>query len=135
MPVMVRFRAGSGDYVVDLMHALEVRPRSALQLLPAPADGVAGVVERDEVAVTVLDALGAGDRHVLVLQAGERAVGLLVDEVLGVEEVAASAIGPAPAGQRLPLVRAVVGGGTRLTYVLAVDHLVGSTPPPEVKKR
>ena len=94
-----------------------------MQPLPAPADGIAGVVERDAVAVTVVDALGGGDRHVLVLQAGTRAIGLLVDEVLGVEDVALSAMGPPPAGQRPALVQATVHEDGHLSYVLAVEEL------------
>jgi chemotaxis signal transduction protein len=129
MPMMLRFRAGPGDYFVDLVHALEVRPRSALQPLPAMADGIAGVLERDAVAVTVVSALGEGDRHVLVLRAGDRTIGLLVDEVVGVQEVAASTIGPPPAGQRPALVQATVHEDGHLSYVLAVDELAARTHP------
>jgi chemotaxis signal transduction protein len=120
---MVRFRSGSGMWVVPLEHTLEVRMRDAMRTLPDPHPGVEGVVEHDDIAVPVVRALGFGGRHVLVLREGTRSVGLLVDEVIGVVEVVSSAAGPAPAGQRTALVAGTVREGDELAYVLDVGRL------------
>lgn len=120
---MVRFRTGLGTWVVPLEHALEVRPVAALRPLPAPADGVAGVVEHGARTLPVVQALGGGDRHVLLLADGARAVGVLVDEVTGVVDVTSCTAGPAPGGQRSALVAGTVREGDELAYVLDVGRL------------
>jgi len=123
MASMVRFRAGSGTYVVALEHALEVRSRDSMRSLPDPAPGVEGVVEHDAVAVPVVRALGFGGRQVLMLREGTRSLGLLVDEVTGVVEVSTSDAMPAPSGQRAPLVAGTVRHGDELAFVLDVGQL------------
>ena len=122
MTAMVRFRSGDGMYVVALEDALEVRTRASMRSLPDPVPGVEGVVEHDGRVLPVVRALGFGGRQVLLLQLGERALGLLVDEVTGVVEVRGE-IGPAPEGQRAPLVAGTIREGNELAYVLDVGQL------------
>ena len=129
MTTMVRFMAGKGAYVVPLEHALEVRTLASMRSLPDPAPGVEGIVDHEGRALPVVRALGFGGRQVLLLQRGEQALGLLVDEVTGVVDVATSDAGPPPAGQRSALVAGTVREGDALAYVLDVgqlaDDLVG----------
>lgn len=108
MRSLVQFRTAQGQFAVPVEVAREVRPAKGLSPLPAPRPGVAGVLlERDE-ALTVIDVLGSGSRHILVLVVGDRAFGLLVDEVLGVTRVADDAVGPPPPGQTTGIVAGVV---------------------------
>lgn len=119
MRTVVRFRTGGGDYAVPVEHARGVRDATGLRTLPAPLPGVAGVLPGEAAALTVLDVLGCGGRHVLVLDPGGGEFGLLVDAVTAVSDVAEDAVGPAPAGQEGQLVSAVISvpGG----LVLLVD--------------
>jgi chemotaxis signal transduction protein len=125
MPVMVRFRTSSGGYAVPVEATVEVRSAVAIRALPDPADGVVGVLEHDGVAIPVVRALGGDGQQVLVVQPGDEAVGVLVDEVLGVSEVGPLMIGPPPAGQDTTLVSGTVRLSGELMFVLDVAELVG----------
>lgn len=120
---MVKFRSGDGAYVVPLEHALEVRTSASMRRLPDPAPGIEGVVDYEHRVLPVVRALGFGGRQVLLLQLGNRALGLLVDEVTGVVDVTASEAGPPPAGQRSALVAGTIREGDELAYVLNVGQL------------
>ena len=131
MTTMVRFTTLFGTWVAPIEHVLAVRPSSVVQSLPAPAKGVAGILDHEGAAVPVLSALGVGRRHVIVLQAGTTIAGLLVDEVTGVVEIASEGVGPAPAGQRTELVEGTVQEQDGLAYVLDVARVVNGTQPME----
>ncbi len=120
---MVKFRSGDSAYVVPLEHALEVRTTASMRRLPDPAPGVEGVVDYHHRVLPVVRALGFGGRQVLLLQLGNRALGLLVDEVTGVVDVTGSDAGPPPAGQRSALVAGTIREGDELAYVLNVSQL------------
>ena len=126
MPVMVRFDTGTGPWAVGVEHAVEVRPVSAMRLMPSTMPDVAGVIDRDGTAVPVVRTLGSDGRHVLLVRAGDFTVGMIVEQVTGVVRVAASDIGPAPAGQHDPLIGATVHDGTELTFLVDVDELARS---------
>jgi chemotaxis signal transduction protein len=104
MRTVVRFDTSEGRYAVAVEHTREVRPASGLVQLPAARAGVVGVLPDDDGTLTVVSSLGEGRDHVLVLDTGERAFGLLVQEVAGVVAVEEATIGPPPAGQAGPLV-------------------------------
>jgi chemotaxis signal transduction protein len=126
---MVRFTTGFGAWVVAIEHVLEVRPSTVVRPLPAPERGVAGVLDHKGAAVPVLTSLGVGRRHVLVLESGSTVAGLLVDEVTGVVSIEPDSIGPAPAGQRSPLVEGTVreaGSDADLVYVLDVGRALAT---------
>lgn len=99
MKQLVRFRTGDGTYAVPVADAREVRPAEGLQPLPSPRPGVAGLLSRGEATVPVLDSLGGGRGHVLVLEHDGRVFGLLVEEVTGVATVEEAAMAAPPEGQ------------------------------------
>lgn len=124
MTVLVRFRTAGGAYAVPVDHALEVRSAAGLVALPAPAPGVAGVIERQGVTVPVVCVLGGGHRHVVVVSDGDEAAGILADEVLGVSRPPEGSLGPPPPGQETPLVRSVVREDGAMTFVVDVPELL-----------
>ena len=71
--------------------------------------------------------LGAAHGQVLVLDGDGTTIGLLVDEVVGIERVQEEAGAP-PAGQRSPLVAGVLAGPTPL-LLLDVGALTGWLAP------
>lgn len=121
MTKVVRFRTGTGMYAVRVEHAREVRSADGVVRLPSPGAGVTGMLRRGDDALPVLDSLGGGGRHVLVVESEARAFGLMAEEVLGVEVV--SRIDPAPRGQGHPLVTGVVHEAGGLLLVADVDAL------------
>jgi chemotaxis signal transduction protein len=126
---MIRFRTSGGAYAVPIEHAVAVRGAGEVRALPSPADGVAGVLAHADGTVPVLTALGAGSGHVLlVADADGRAVGVQTEEVTGLEEVAADAVGPAPAGQEHALVTAVARFRGDAAFVVDVGALARSVP-------
>jgi purine-binding chemotaxis protein CheW len=121
---VVAFRCGGQDWAVPLERVRQVAAARGLLPLPDPRPGVAGLLYRDGGTVTVLSPLGAGgDGQVLVLDGDGSGVGLLVDEVVGIERVPEEPAGP-PAGQRSPLVAGVLAG-TRPRLLLDLDALTG----------
>jgi chemotaxis signal transduction protein len=122
MTTIVRFRTGTGLYAVPVEASHEVRSAVGLVVVPAAGRGLAGLLPRADDELPVLDALGSGDKHVLVLDDGTRQFGLLVDEVSGVVTVPADSIGAPPAGQPDDLVSGIVRIGEDI--VLMVDPTV-----------
>lgn len=123
MRQLVRFRTGDGTYAVPVTSAREVRPAEGLQPLPSPRPGVAGLLARDEVAVPVLDGLGPGRGHVLVLDNDGQVFGLLVEEVTGVSSVDDAAIAPPPPGQDDPMIAGVLHEDDGVVLVVDVAVL------------
>ena len=122
MKTLVHFRTGQGVFAVPVDQTRAVYPAAGIVPLPESRAGVAGVVSLPEGPLTVLTALGTGDRHVLVLDAGGRVFGLLVEEVTGLQRVDDSSIGQPPQGQDSALVVGVVAGADEM--VLLVDAAV-----------
>jgi chemotaxis signal transduction protein len=120
---MVSFRSGGQDWAVALDRVERVLAAGDLLPLPDPEPGVAGLLHRDGTTITVLSPFGAAHGQVLVLDDHGTSVGLLVDEVTGIERVEGGA-GPPPAGQRSPLV-AGVAGGVHPLLLLDVGVLAG----------
>ena len=126
---LVRFRTSVGSYAVPVEHAREVRSGEGLLPLPSPRDGVAGVVSRGDDAVPVLDRLGGGGGHILVLEAGAQVFGLLVEQVTGVQSVDDGAVAPPPPGQEDAVVAGVVQEGDVMVLVVDVPVLARSLRP------
>jgi chemotaxis signal transduction protein len=121
---LVRFRAATGDYAVPVERAVQVREATGLAHLPGRRPGVAGIVRRDEEVLTVLETLGPGADHILVLDAGQRRFGLHVEAVVGLVRVPADALGAPPAGQEGRFVAgSVVLPDYTLVLVVDVDAL------------
>jgi chemotaxis signal transduction protein len=129
MPTMVRFRTLDGTYAIPVVNAVEVRRSTSVIALPAPAIGVAGIIERDGATLPVVNALGGGTRHVLVVTSGEDQVGLLVEEVTGVFHISEAEIGAPPPGQDGPLVDGVLSEADGMTFVVAVGELINRVRP------
>jgi chemotaxis signal transduction protein len=123
MTTVVSFRAGGQDWAVDLERVQQVVGAGGLLPLPDPRPGVAGLLHRDGDTVTVVSPLGAGRGQVLVLDGDGTGIGLLVDEVVGIERVPQAPAGP-PSGQRSRLVAGVLAG-TRPLLLLDVGALTG----------
>jgi chemotaxis signal transduction protein len=127
MTTVVSFRSGGQDWAVDLERVQRVLGTRGLLPLPDPKPGVAGLLHRDGRTVTVVSPLGAARGQVLVLDGGGTSIGLLVDEVVGIERFQEEAGAP-PAGQRSPLVAGVLPG-TKPLLLLDVGALTGWLAP------
>jgi chemotaxis signal transduction protein len=128
MTTVVSFRSGGQDWAVPLDRVQRVVGGRGLLPLPDPRPGVAGLLHRDGHTVTVVSPLGGGQPgQVLVLDGGGTSIGLLVDEVVGIERVQEAGGAPLP-GQRSPLVAAVLPGARPL-LLLDVASLTGWLAP------
>jgi purine-binding chemotaxis protein CheW len=107
MTTVVCFRAGETAYAVPVEDVREVRAVDRLTPLPEARPGVVGLLTYRDRPLSVLDTLGSGSRQVLLLDRGERAFGLLVEEVTGVVTYDGE-IGDPPAGQAGNLVAGVI---------------------------
>jgi chemotaxis signal transduction protein len=128
---VVAFRSGGQDYAVAVERVQRVLGATGLVPLPDPRPGVAGLLRHGGDTVTVLSPFGAERGQVLVLDHGGTVVGLLVDEVTGIDRVEDPAVGPAPAGQRSPLVAGVLNrdragedGSDGMLLLLDLDVLI-----------
>jgi chemotaxis signal transduction protein len=127
MMTVVSFRAGGRDWAVAIDRVQQVLGARSLLPLPDPKPGVAGLLYRDGQTVTVVSPLDAARGQVLVLEGGGTTIGLLVDEVVGIERVQEEPGAP-PAGQRWPLVAGVLAGSKPL-LLLDVAALTGWLAP------
>jgi chemotaxis signal transduction protein len=93
-----------------------VRTADGMVLLPDPSADVAGIIP-GEPPLTVISPLRSAGGHIIVIEAGEKRFGLLVDEVTGLERVDDADIRPAPRGQDRPLVSGTVDSGEHLVLV------------------
>ena len=125
MTTLVRFRAPSGEYALPVEHVTEVRSAADLAPLPAPREGVAGLMRRGDDAVTVLSVLGTPGAHIVVLDEGGLTFGLLVSEVTGVISVTDDQVGPPPPGQDRATVSGVLTGEDGIVMVLDSAALRG----------
>jgi chemotaxis signal transduction protein len=127
MTTVVSFRSGGQDWAVALDRVQRVLAARGLLPFPDPRPGVAGLLYRDGDTVPVVSPLGAASGQVLVLDDNGTSIGLLVDEVVGIERVPGET-GPPPPGQRSPLVAGVLAG-TNPLLLLDVAALTGWLAP------
>ena len=120
---MVRFRTAEGTFLASTASVLEVRTAAEVTSLPSRKKGVAGLIERDGSALSVLSTFGSKGGHVIVLKTTAGSFGLLADEVTGVVNVSELEIEPAPLGQDRPLVSGVVRARTGLELIVSVEAL------------
>src|ERR1700712_3506957 len=101
----ITFLSGAQDFGADIMCTREIRGWTETTPLPHAPDYVRGVINLRGVVLPVVDLkarLGAGcteanPKHVIVVvQAGERTIGLLVDAVSDILTVTAAEIQPTP---------------------------------------
>jgi purine-binding chemotaxis protein CheW len=108
------FTVGSEEYALDAHHVLEIRHLEPLKPVPSAPAFVKGVIELRGAAVPIVDLrtlLGAADDEpqqpaaVMVIHMHGGTVGMIVDAVSGLVELAPDQIRPAP---RLDLGQGIV---------------------------
>jgi len=124
MTTMVCFESAGTAYCLPVDATCAVRRTSGMIMLPAPGPDIAGILP-GEPPLTVISALGASGTHVLIVEAGERIFGLLVDSVTGLRKIPDSDISPPPAGQKRPLVCGTIQTGDQLVLVADPNALAG----------
>ena len=124
MTTMVCFKAAGTAYCLPVRVTRAVRSTDGMIALPEPALDVAGILPGDP-PLTVISPLRARGTHVLVIEAGETLVGLLVDEVTGLQLIDDADIGPAPGGQDRSLVCGTLATGGGLVLVADAVALAG----------
>ncbi len=118
--VLVCFTTPNGRCAVPVEDVLEVRPSLGLQQAGRAREGVVGVLAgSDGALLPVVQALGAGAEHVLVLAGVHGPFGLHVEQVTGLVRIGPQDVGPPPAGQRDGVVAGVVRHGAEV--LLLVD--------------
>jgi purine-binding chemotaxis protein CheW len=122
MTTLVCFRTGDGEYAVPVESVREVRSGGALLPLPGARTGVAGLVEYEGKTLTVLTTLGAGENQVLLLEHGDHAFGLMVEEVTRVMSVD-NQVGPPPRGQEQDYISGVVSTDDGFLLLVDIDAL------------
>jgi chemotaxis signal transduction protein len=118
MIAMVRFRAAGASYAIPVSDVRQVRQAAEVSALPAARTGVAGVIRQGGAALPVLSILGGAPKQVLLLEAGGRGYGLLVEEVSTVTNVDERGFGPPPDGQDVGLVTGVLETDAELVLVM-----------------
>ena len=107
-PNFVAFRVSGQDYCVDILAVREISQRTHITPLPQSPGFVSGVINLRGSVVPVLDCRirfglprGQGNARqvIIVVQVGERTVGLLVDEVTEILNIGHDAIKPVPDGE------------------------------------
>jgi chemotaxis signal transduction protein len=116
MTTMVCFRSAGTDYCMPVHATRAVRRSSGMIALPAPGPDTAGILP-GKPPLTVISPLGTGGSHVLIVEAGERTFGLLVDAVTGLRRITDADISPSPGGQDQPLVCGTIDTGEQLVLV------------------
>lgn len=124
MTTMVCFQSAGTAYCMPVDATRAVRRTSGMISLPAPGPDIAGILPGDP-PLTVISPLGAGGTQVLIVEAGERTFGLLVDAVTGLRRITDAEISPRPAGQDRPLVCGTIDIGEQLVLVTDPDALAG----------
>lgn len=109
--------------VEQAQHVLS--PRGITEL-PSGRPDVAGLLDVDGRALTIFTTLGSGRRHVLVLGHDRPRLGLLVDEVEGVERIEDADIGSPPGGQTASFVSGVMACPEGLVLLIDAGVLAES---------
>ncbi len=133
---LLLFRAGGQVFAVEAGTVREILPSSPPTRIPGAPDAVQGLINVRGLLVTVVDAaraIGAADGaiaraggSIILVEKGQRPVGLAVDEVLDLVSVQAEALDDKAKlpGVRPDLVRAVGSSGNQPFVQLATDALL-----------
>lgn len=143
-PNFVAFRAAKQDYCVDIMNVREIRRWTQTTALPDSPSYVNGVINLRGSVVPILDfsnRLGMQsseptERNVIVIvQVGDRTLGLLVDEVLEILNIMEDAIKPArnmsPEGSE-SLVASIILLDERMIRLVDLDLMLREPSAEEV---
>jgi chemotaxis signal transduction protein len=121
---MVCFTAARAEYCLPVHVARSVRTADEMVSLPDPNPDVAGMLPGNP-PLTVISPLHSERGHILVIEAGDKTFGLLVDAVTGLRRIDDADLGPAPEGQGRPLVSATLYRDGRLVLVADPSALAG----------
>jgi len=124
MTTMVCFESAGTAYCIPVQATRAVRRTAGMVALPAPGPDIAGILP-GKPPLTVLSALGTDGTQVLVVEAGEKTFGLLVDTVTGLRRITDTDISPPPAGQGRALVCGTIDTGDQLVLVTDPSALAG----------
>ena len=131
------FRLGQEEYGIEILRVQEIKGYSAITPIPNTPMHVKGVMNLRGTVVPVMDlrvrfglAEGVLDRFTVVIMvtAGSRVVGLVVDAVSDVLDIEASDMVPAPEmGQSVDtsFLTGMAKSEERLISLLAIDRVVG----------
>jgi purine-binding chemotaxis protein CheW len=134
----ITFRSGVQEFGADIMAIREIRGWTQTTPLPHTPDYVRGVINLRGVVLPVVDlkarlGLGITDPNpkdvIVVVQAGLRTIGLLVDAVSDILTVTASEIQPTPDLAReteMAFVEGIAVLAERMVTILSMDKMVAS---------
>jgi chemotaxis signal transduction protein len=121
---MVCFTAAGAEYCLPVQAARSVRTSDAMISLPDPNPDVTGMLPGDP-PLTVISPLHSERGHILVIEAGDKTFGLLVDAVTGLRRIDDAELGPAPEGQGRQLVCGTLYSNGRMILVADPFALAG----------
>lgn len=130
------FVLGAEQYGVEILQVQEIRGYSAVTPIPNTPPYIKGVINLRGTVVPVIDlrarfAMEAGEYDkftvIIVITVGEKVIGLVVDAVSDVLDIAASEIRPAPdlgAKVDTQFINGMADIGGRLTVLLDIQRLL-----------
>lgn len=133
----VRFKVAGAAYVLAAADVLQMESFTGATHVPGTPSYVAGLVQIRGRVVPVVDLRArfglpavepSLDTRVVVIQQGERVVGLLVDSAREVVSIAPGAFHPPPdvvTEQAAGFVKAVAQAGGRLVMLIDCDRVIG----------
>lgn len=132
------FSLGDEEYGIEILRVQEIKGYSAVTPIPNTPRYIKGVMNLRGTVVPVVDLrlkLGMPDAEynrftvVIMVTVGERVVGLVVDAVSDVFDIAAADIVPAPemgAGVDTSFLTGMAKSEDRLISLLAIERIVGA---------
>ena len=124
MTTMVCFTAARAEYCLPVQVARSVRTADEMVSLPDPNPDVAGMLPGDP-PLTVISPLHSERGHILVIEAGNKTFGLLVDAVTCLRRINDADLGPPPQGQGRPLISGTLYSDGRMILVADPSALAG----------
>ncbi len=133
----VLFRVGEAEYAIPASEVLHMESFAGATRVPGAQPWVAGVVQTRRQVIPVVDlrarfglppAPSTLDSRIIVVQAGERTVGLLADsarEVLALGDDALQAPPELVAREAAGFVRSIARSSQRLFMLLDVQRVIG----------
>ncbi|MEV6873003.1 chemotaxis protein CheW [Amycolatopsis sp. NPDC051128] len=122
MTTVVCFRNAGAAYCIPVEATRAVRDVSGMVDLPSTRTNVAGIVAGDP-PLTVISPLGSSGTKILVVEAGGKKFGLLVDAVTGLHWIDDADIRLAPHGQEQQLISGTIDTGGQIMMVTDPDTL------------
>lgn len=132
----VTFKLGDETYAINVMQVQEVLRVSDISPVPGAPDFVLGIINLRGNVVTVIDARRRinlpprepdDDSRIVIIEAGDQVVGMLVDNVAEVVELRDAEIEPAPNvgnDESSKYIQGVVNRGEELIILMDLDKLL-----------